>query len=193
MEMVNGDGQYVSPQGTLDPDVACLCANVKSSGILFCPAVFFVFFFLFSRATLHLASHPIRGTLWGDVCCPDRPRSSHWLARGTLLVRSPFSLVSLASLVSFSGRSHSPPSPPSVYLATTVGLAPSPSLSPPPRRRCRSRYHATYHWQTTFPTSNCSYPTGHGSSTTEAPVQITKFNTTFHEYAVERGPSLTHP
>lgn len=51
------------------------------------------------------------------------------------------------------------------------------------------QYHATYHWQTTFPTSNCSYPTGHGSSTTEAPVQIKAFNTTLHEYAVERGPS----
>eukprot|EP00038_Savillea_parva_P001783 m.107310 g.107310 ORF g.107310 m.107310 type:complete len:216 (+) comp10620_c1_seq1:689-1336(+) len=50
-------------------------------------------------------------------------------------------------------------------------------------------YEATYHWQTTFPTSNCSYPTGHEHQYTAAPLGP-DWNTTYHEYAVER--SQTH-
>lgn len=48
---------------------------------------------------------------------------------------------------------------------------------------------ATYHYQTTYPKSNCSYPTGHERVYTS--VQLPPdWSTAFHEYAVEH--SLTH-
>ena len=46
---------------------------------------------------------------------------------------------------------------------------------------------ATYHWQTTFPKSNCSYPTGHEHVYTSEPVD--NWDIAFHEYAVEHGPT----
>lgn len=47
-------------------------------------------------------------------------------------------------------------------------------------------YEATYHWQTGFPVSNCSYPEGHGHQFTSHPLGA-GWNSTFHEFAVERG------
>ena len=44
--------------------------------------------------------------------------------------------------------------------------------------------YATYHWQTTWPQTNCSYPTGHKSMSSHADLQ--NWNSTFHEYALER-------
>lgn len=46
--------------------------------------------------------------------------------------------------------------------------------------------YATYHWQTTYPKQNCTYPVGHES--VHAQVQMpADWGTAFHEYAVERG------
>ena len=47
-------------------------------------------------------------------------------------------------------------------------------------------YEATYHWQTTFPKHNCTYPTGHQHQWTSK--ALPSFDTSFHEFAVERGP-----
>jgi len=44
---------------------------------------------------------------------------------------------------------------------------------------------STYHWQTTWPAHNCSYPKGHLS--TSAHTLLTAWNATFHEFAVERA------
>ena len=49
-------------------------------------------------------------------------------------------------------------------------------------------YEATYHWQTTFPRSNCSYPKGHFQQHTAAALGP-DWNQTMHEFAVERGVS----
>jgi len=46
-------------------------------------------------------------------------------------------------------------------------------------------YYGTYHWQTTYPKSNCSYPTGHESVASSQ--VIPDWSTAFHEYAVERS------
>ena len=46
-------------------------------------------------------------------------------------------------------------------------------------------YEATYHWQTTFPKSNCSYPTGHYQQHTAAP--LPSWDSAQNEFAVERG------
>ena len=46
-------------------------------------------------------------------------------------------------------------------------------------------YETTYHWQTTFPRTNCSYPKGHEHQ--YAHKALPDWNTAFHEYAVERG------
>ena len=49
-------------------------------------------------------------------------------------------------------------------------------------------HHSTYHWQTTYPTANCSYPKGHEEAT--ASLKLPRdWGNAFHEYAVERGPS----
>jgi hypothetical protein len=40
-------------------------------------------------------------------------------------------------------------------------------------------YEATYHWQTTFPTTNCSYPKGHGHAYAED--KLPTWNSSFHE------------
>lgn len=48
--------------------------------------------------------------------------------------------------------------------------------------------HSTYHWQTTFPTDPCAYPKGH-KEITQAHTLPSGWNTRFHEFAVERGPS----
>jgi len=42
----------------------------------------------------------------------------------------------------------------------------------------------TYHWQTTWPTENCTYPTGH-RSVHECTPMPPDWGTAFHEYAVE--------
>ena len=47
---------------------------------------------------------------------------------------------------------------------------------------------ATYHWQTTYPTTNCSYPHGHLSESSSLPLG-SQWNSTVHEFAVERGAS----
>ena len=44
--------------------------------------------------------------------------------------------------------------------------------------------YATYHWQTTWPKENCSYPAGHRSISNHA--LLPNWNATFHEYALER-------
>ena len=44
--------------------------------------------------------------------------------------------------------------------------------------------YATYHWQTTWPATNCSYPTGHKSLDNH--VDLPNWNSTFHEFALER-------
>ena len=44
---------------------------------------------------------------------------------------------------------------------------------------------ATYHWQTTWPATNCSFPKGHLSMSTKTP--LVDWNSTFHEFAVERA------
>ena len=44
--------------------------------------------------------------------------------------------------------------------------------------------YATYHWQTSWPAANCSYPTGHQSLSSH--VNLPDWNSTFHEYALER-------
>ena len=49
-------------------------------------------------------------------------------------------------------------------------------------------YEATYHWQTTFPTTNCSYPHGHQQQHATAHLG-SDWSDTFHEYAVERSTS----
>jgi beta-glucanase (GH16 family) len=46
-------------------------------------------------------------------------------------------------------------------------------------------YETTYHWQTTYPKSNCSYPKGHEHQYAHKP--LPKWNSTFHEFAVERS------
>jgi beta-glucanase (GH16 family) len=45
--------------------------------------------------------------------------------------------------------------------------------------------YATYHWETTWPKANCSYPQGHESISSNLP--LAAWNSTFHEFAVERG------
>ena len=49
-----------------------------------------------------------------------------------------------------------------------------------------SEYEATYHWQTTFPASNCSYPKGHMHQYT-AKNLTDSWSSTQNEFAVERG------
>eukprot|EP00041_Stephanoeca_diplocostata_P025672 m.677550 g.677550 ORF g.677550 m.677550 type:complete len:641 (-) comp22798_c1_seq1:986-2908(-) len=49
--------------------------------------------------------------------------------------------------------------------------------------------HGTYHWQTTWPKHNCSYPNGHESMSGDQKLPTDWWNT-YHEYAVER--SSTH-
>jgi beta-glucanase (GH16 family) len=46
-------------------------------------------------------------------------------------------------------------------------------------RRC-----GTYHWQTTWPAKNCSYPVGH-QSIHECTALPADWGSTFHEFAVE--------
>jgi len=48
---------------------------------------------------------------------------------------------------------------------------------------------ATYHWQTSFPAVNCSYPRNHTEFTAKADLRQSHWDDTFHEYAVEHGPS----
>lgn len=45
--------------------------------------------------------------------------------------------------------------------------------------------YATYHWQTTYPKENCSYPKGHKD--VSVGVNFTDWDAQFHEYAVERA------
>ena len=47
---------------------------------------------------------------------------------------------------------------------------------------------STYHWQTTFPKTNCSYPAGHEHVYAKATLPD-GWEHTAHEWAVERGPS----
>jgi hypothetical protein len=49
-------------------------------------------------------------------------------------------------------------------------------------------YAATYHWQTGYPATNCSYPAEHLSATTQRSMG-TAWNATYHEYGVERSAS----
>ena len=42
----------------------------------------------------------------------------------------------------------------------------------------------TYHWQTTWPAHNCSYPSGHESVSKCAPL-AEGWGETYHEFAVE--------
>eukprot|EP00040_Diaphanoeca_grandis_P040039 m.261035 g.261035 ORF g.261035 m.261035 type:complete len:305 (+) comp41146_c0_seq1:125-1039(+) len=49
------------------------------------------------------------------------------------------------------------------------------------------KVYNTYHWQTTFPKSNCSYPVGHESASSG--LNVSDWSTAFHEYAVERSDS----
>jgi len=44
--------------------------------------------------------------------------------------------------------------------------------------------YATYHWQTTWPAANCSYPKGHKSVSNHT--ALPTWNVEFHEYALER-------
>ena len=46
-------------------------------------------------------------------------------------------------------------------------------------------WYGTYHWQSAFPTANCTFPQNHGSLGASHP--LPDFATTFHEFAVERG------
>jgi len=45
--------------------------------------------------------------------------------------------------------------------------------------------HGTYHWESTYPAQNCSYPKGHQSITSE--LSINNWDTDYHEYAVEHS------
>ncbi len=45
--------------------------------------------------------------------------------------------------------------------------------------------HGTYHWESTYPQKNCSYPNGHQSVTSQ--LFIDQWDTQYHEYAVEHG------
>lgn len=47
---------------------------------------------------------------------------------------------------------------------------------------------STYHWQTTYPRENCSYPKGHEEVTASHTLPA-DWASAYHEYAVERGPS----
>lgn len=47
--------------------------------------------------------------------------------------------------------------------------------------------HGTYHWTAGYPARRCAYPAGHESFT--AQLAIPDWDTTFHEYAIERGPT----
>ena len=44
----------------------------------------------------------------------------------------------------------------------------------------------TYHWQTTYPAANCSYPDGHLEVTASTPMPD-DWGSAYHEYAVERA------
>lgn len=48
--------------------------------------------------------------------------------------------------------------------------------------------HGTYHYETTYPGTNCSYPKGHVSVTAETALPG-DWSTAYHEYAVEHGPT----
>lgn len=48
--------------------------------------------------------------------------------------------------------------------------------------------YSTYHWQTSYPAHNCSYPTGH-EHVYAGPALPSGWNGTLHEWAVERGPN----
>jgi beta-glucanase (GH16 family) len=48
--------------------------------------------------------------------------------------------------------------------------------------------YSTYHWQTTWPAENCSYPRGHEEVSAGTPVEDWG-GRAFHEYAVERSSS----
>lgn len=48
--------------------------------------------------------------------------------------------------------------------------------------------HATYHWQTTWPQTNCSYPKGHKQASIA--FDIPTFASEYHEYAVEHSPDF---
>src|SRR5690348_16593115 len=45
----------------------------------------------------------------------------------------------------------------------------------------------TYHWQTSWPKANCSYPSGHEHVYNST--HIPTWSSEFHEYAVEHGES----
>ena len=45
--------------------------------------------------------------------------------------------------------------------------------------------YATYHWQSNWPATKCAYPKGHEHVSSNATVRA--WNTTFHEFAVERA------
>ena len=66
------------------------------------------------------------------------------------------------------------------YLSPTL-ICVRPPVHPTSHGLCRC---GTYHWQTTWPAKNCSYPVGHKSvhECTALPVD---WGSTFHEFAVE--------